>query len=250
MLEPILFVPDTHRPYHDKRAWRLMMKVAEDLKPKHIIILGDFADFYSVSAHSKSPDRALQLPAELKDVRKGLGDLEDLGAKNNVFIAGNHEDRLTRYLEDKAPELFGVVDIPNVLELDKWEYVPYKEDYQLGKLYATHDVGYAGRYGAQRLLDTYQHCIVGGHTHRLSYIVEGNAAQEAHVAATFGWLGDAQGVDYMRRVKVYRDWALGFGIGFHDTCTGNVHIQPIPIVSKRGTDGPYKVVWNGKEYRA
>ena len=46
MLEPVLIVPDTHRPFHNKRAWGLMLKVAEPLKPKHIVIIGDFADFY------------------------------------------------------------------------------------------------------------------------------------------------------------------------------------------------------------
>jgi len=243
MLEPMLFVPDVHIPYHDKRAWALMMKVAQDLKPKHIITLGDLPDFYSVSSHSKHPDRLNRLEKELVPVRTCLSDLEGLGAKKKVYLGGNHEDRLTRYLSDKAPELFGVVDIPNVLELDEWEYIPYKSDYQIGKLYATHDVGYSGRYGAQRLLDTYQHCIVGGHTHRLSYIVEGNAAGECHVAATFGWLGSIDDIDYMQRVKAKKNWALGFGVGWYDTKTRHVHIQPVPIVS-------YRCVLQGREYKA
>lgn len=246
-LEPILFVPDCHIPYHDKRAWQLTLHVARALRPRHILVLGDFADFYAVSSHSKDPARTSRrrLRAEMEAARACRSDLDGLGATNKVFVAGNHEDRLTRYLMDKAPELYDLdgVQIPELLGLKGWTYVPYKEDYRLGKLWATHDVGYAGRYGAQRLLDTYQHCIVGGHTHRLSYIVEGNAAGEAHVAATFGWLGSAKRADYMHRVKAAKDWALGFGIGFLETKTGVVHITPVPIVM-------YRCVVLGREFRA
>jgi hypothetical protein len=57
-IEPVLFVPDTHRPFHDRRAWRLFLTVARDLKPKTIVSIGDFADFFGVSSHSKDPRRA------------------------------------------------------------------------------------------------------------------------------------------------------------------------------------------------
>lgn len=232
MLRPILIVPDTHRPYHDKKAWALMLKVARDLKPYHLVVLGDFADFFGVSSHSKDPNRAMRLDKELEDVEVGLNELGTLGAKRKIFVSGNHEDRLTRYLQDKAPELFNIVGIPELLKLKEkgWEYVPYKQDTRIGKLHITHDVGHAGRSSVFQCLDTYQHSNVTGHTHRMAYVVEGNAVGEQKLSAQFGWLGDEEQADYMHRVKALKNWAKGFGIGYEDTKSGIVYLVPIPIV--------------------
>lgn len=242
-LEPILLVPDCHIPYHDKRAFALMLKVAKDLKPKHIFTIGDFLDFYTVSSHSKSPNRALNLVAELDAGHKALDELDALGAKHKVFLGGNHCDRLTRYLQDKAPELFGIVSIPELLKLKqrKWQYVPYKSHTKLGKVHLTHDVGVAGRNSVFKALDTYQHSIITGHSHRLAYIVEGNAVGEFKLSAQFGWLGDANSVDYMQHAKVLKDWALGFGVGYLNPKTGYVYMMPVPIVR-------YSCVVNGRLY--
>lgn len=246
-LKPILIVPDTHIPFHDARAWELLLKVGKALKPHYLVTIGDLADFYSVSSHSKDPRRVTQLDAELEEVHKALDQLDALGAKDKRFIAGNHCDRLTRYLQDKAPELFNVVGIPELLKLKErgWDYTPYKQDTKIGKLHLTHDVGVAGRNATFKALDTYMHSIVTGHTHRLQYIVEGNAVGEYKVSAMFGWLGDAEKVDYMHRVNVLKNWTLGFGVGYVDEKSGVVYLTPVPIIKVKDT---YTAVVNGKFY--
>ena len=202
-LEKILFVPDVHVPYHDKDAFNLMLKAAKIFKPDHTIILGDFADFYGVSSHSKDPNRALKLKEEIEATKDALDQVKAIGAKNNVFVSGNHEDRLERYLRDKAPELFNFISIPKILELKEkgFSYTPYKRAYKIGKLNITHDTGVAGRFAHYKALDTFQHNIIIGHTHRLGYAVEGNAQGERHITAMFGWLGDVNEIDYMNQVK-------------------------------------------------
>lgn len=241
-LQKILFVPDSHHPYHDKRAWKLMLKAAQAFKPDIINIQGDFADFYAVSSHSKDPNRKDNLEFEVSAVLEALDQLDALKAKRKIFVSGNHEDRLERYLMDKAPELFNIVKISKLFELKQrgWEYVPYKSDTRIGKLYSTHDTGCAGRRAVFSNLDTYHHNVVGGHTHRLAYIVEGNATGAAHVSATFGWLGDSKQTDYMFRIKSARDWALGFGVGYLAE-DGTVYLVPVPIVN-------YSVCLEGKVY--
>lgn len=242
-LETILVVPDTHIPFHDARAFNLMLKVAKDLKPKHIVVIGDFVDFYAVSSHSKDPKRATQLAEELKAGEAELDRLDALNAKHKVYIGANHEDRLQRYLREKAPELFDLINIPDLLHLKRrgWSYVPYKKDMQIGKMTFTHDVGVSGRTSVYKSLDTYQHSIITGHSHRLAYIVEGNAKGEFKLSAQFGWLGDASQIDYMQSAKVLKDWALGFGIGYLDHRTKLVYMTPVPIVK-------YTCVVNGKLY--
>jgi predicted phosphodiesterase len=244
-LQPALIVPDSHRPYHDQRAWDLMLQVGKAIKPKRLVVIGDLADFYAVSSHSKSLDRTLSMDEEIADVNKGLDELDALGAKHKEFIAGNHEDRLTRYLQDRAPELFKVVGIPQLFKLEDrgWNYTPYRSDVEIGKVHFTHDVGASGRNAAFRALDTYQHSVITGHTHRMQFLVEGNATGEVKLSAQFGWLGDKTKVDYMHRAKVYKDWALGFGVGYFNPATGVFYMVPVPIIE---VGGEYTAMVNGK----
>jgi len=231
-LEKILFIPDSHVPYEDKDAFQLMLKAGKVFKPDHCVILGDFIDCYTVSSHSKHPDRSLKLKEEVDATIAALEKVKEIGAKNNVFVAGNHEDRLERYLKDKAPELFHFISIPKILFLKDmgFKYVPYKQSYRIGKMNVTHDCGNAGRFAHYKSLDTFQHNVIIGHTHRMGYAVEGNAQGERHVSAMFGWLGDVEQVDYMHRVKAVRDWSLGFGTGHLDPETGVVYLTPVPII--------------------
>ena len=232
-LKPILLFSDVHIPYHSKVGWELMMRVAEDLRPAIIVSVGDFCDFYAVSSHDKNPHRANQLDMEVAAANAALDELDTLGATQKVYVAGNHGSRLERYLMTKAPELFDFVDLPSLFRLAErgWEYVPYKQHTRVGKLYVTHDVGSAGRYSAYRAMDTFEHSVVTGHSHRLSYVVEGNAVGEAKVSAALGWLGDVEQVEYMSQMKAKTDWALGFGIGYLDPKTNLVYLTPVPIVN-------------------
>jgi predicted phosphodiesterase len=242
-LVPVLFVPDTHVPYHDERAWQLMLEVGRRLKPGVVCHLGDLGDFYKISSHSKDPRRQLSFEQEIADCKAKRAELDALKAKRKIFCEGNHEDRLRRYLADKAPELFGMVDTDQLLGLTEngWEFVPYKQDTKIGKVYVTHDVGYAGKYAARRVADTYHHSAVTAHTHRLEYLVVGDATGERFVSVVPGWLGDWRKVDYQHRLKTAVDWSLGFAVGWLDESTGHMHIQPVPIVD-------YACVVAGRHY--
>lgn len=221
-----------------------MLEVGRFLKPHHLVTIGDIADCYAVSDHSKDPRRLGQLEDEVADVNKGLDELDSLGATSKIFVGGNHCDRLRRYLQDKAPQLFNTVSIPTLFRLKErgWKYVPYKDDTKIGKLHITHDVGTAGRNAAFKALDTYQHTIITGHTHRLQYIVEGNAVNEFKLSAMFGWLGDVNQIDYMHRTTARKNWVLGFGIGYLDPQSGIAYLTPVPIVA-------YTCCVNGRLFR-
>ncbi len=242
-MKKILILPDLHAPYHDKKAFELVVKVGMSQKPDTIVTLGDFADFYCVSAHDRDPNRQGNLEWEVEAANRALDALDAIKPKNKIFIAGNHENRLERYLMQKAPELFNMVKISEILKLKKrgWKYIPYRSHATVGKLNLTHDIGSAGRGAVFRAIDTFQHNIVTGHTHRMAYIVEGNAKGEAHVSCSLGWLGDSAAADYMHTVKAHRDWCLGFGFGY-ETKSGVVHLQPVPIVN-------YSCVVGGRYYK-
>ncbi len=234
-VERVLFIPDCHHPYHDEKAWQLMLKAARQFKPDMIVILGDFADFYAVSSHSKNPNRARNLEAEVGAVNDALDELDALGARRKVFVTGNHCDRLERYLMEKAPEIFNMVRIRDLFRLKDrgWFYVPYKRHAKIGHLHVTHDTNRAGRYAHyQSQADFGGANVVIGHTHRLGYMIEGSAQGQPHVSAMFGWLGDFDSVDYMHQVRARRDWAHGFGVGYllPDGC---MHLTPVPLINGR-----------------
>lgn len=219
-----------------------MLKVATEWKPDVVVVLGDFGDFYSVSAHSKDPNRVRHLRSENNAINRRLDQVDALGATEKYFIAGNHEDRLERYLADKAPELFGLISVPELFRLKArgWHYTPYKESLKLGHVNFTHDCGNAGAYAHFKALDTFQSNVVIGHVHRLAITYVGNAQGKTHVGANFGWLGDVARVDYMHRVQALRAWHLGFGVGYQEP-NGTTHLQAVPLVN-------YKCVLDGQLY--
>lgn len=228
-LKKIAFLPDAHRPYHNKKSWDLFLNAMDWWGPDVLVCLGDLADCYKLSSFSKDPRRTLTFDEEVDDVREAVMELEQL-ASELIFVEGNHEHRIQRYLRDKAPELFGLISTRELFGLEAWVFVPYKDSTRLGKLWITHDCGTAGRYSAFRTADTFQHPVVTAHTHRLIYLVEGNATGEYFPSVQFGWLGDVEQVDYMHRVVARRAWCQAFGTGLLDTDTGFVYLTPHPII--------------------
>jgi hypothetical protein len=115
-VQRLFFYPDMHVPYHDRRAVTLAHKVRAAFKPDHTFVLGDMADFFCVSSHDKSPERSNSLEWEMGEVNRELDRIDQIKDQRH-FICGNHEYRLDRYLQTKAPELFGLIGVPRLLKL-------------------------------------------------------------------------------------------------------------------------------------
>lgn len=245
MMETILLIPDCHRPYHDERAWSLVLKVGKALKPDRIVVFGDFADFFSVSSHDKDPRRVNRLSQELPSVLRGLDDLDAIGAKHKNFIAGNHEHRLARFLTSSSPALADLphLTVPALFGLRErgWSFTPYKDHLRIGKVSLTHDCGFAGKYAVHHTGAAFASNVLFGHTHRMGVHYFGDERGRTHVAASLGWLGSKQAADYMYGVSINRDWQHGFGVA-HMEMSGTMHLQAVPIILG-------KCVVNGKLYK-
>lgn len=250
MSKKLLIVPDSHWPFESQRSWQLMCQAGNYFRPDVVIALGDLYDFNVVSSHPKTPakkkDRAL-FEEELAQVGKARPDLERVGGKENIFLLGNHEDRLDRYVAEKAPELSGLLSTEGVIRKalgygnGKWRIVPYRDHIKVGKVYFTHDVGHAGVGAVRQSQAAFEANTVIGHVHRVDYMVRGNAVGKPHVGAAFGWLGDPRQADYMYRVKVNREWSHGFGYGYVED-DGTTFLLPAVII-----DGKCRV--EGKLFR-
>lgn len=234
--EKILFIPDTHVPFHDKRAFLLACKIARSFRPDWLVVLGDFADFYSVSKHDRSPDRRHLLIEEVDAVKEALDELSAAArCKRRIYVSGNHEFRFDRYIKTKAPDLFGLTSCEEILGLEErgWQWVPYHDYVRIGKLMVTHDTGACGMNAHRRSLASAGSgkSAVIGHTHRMSYEVKHNSDGSMVTAAMFGWLGDAKQIDYTHKTRT-NDWVHGVGLGYKFS-DGTVILQPVPFFRNR-----------------
>ncbi len=230
----VLFIPDCHHPFVDKAAWALMLRAANAIQPDVIVVLGDFGDCYSISDHDKSPDRVSDFATEVDATRLARRQLDDIGAGRKIFVEGNHEHRLRRFLCKSAPALFRMMNIKDLYQLPEngWEFVEYKEYTKLGKINLTHDTGGAGQNAHRQSMDKFQGSVAQGHTHRMEYTVLGSADGTPQVGTMFGTLADIDQVDYMHKIAARRYWATGFGVGILES-DGVCHINPVPIVNGR-----------------
>lgn len=231
----VFVIPDMHVPYHDVRVWRLMLAAIRTTLSKgdKVIIIGDFADFYRVSFHAKAPHRQ-SFETEIEAVYRELDALYDICTKKGidvVYLEGNHEHRLERYLVDKAPDLFGLVSCADLFDVQDrgWIWRPYRSHYRVGKMHYTHDVGRAGKQAAAQSLADFGGNLTFGHTHRGGVVYAGTLRGETHVCLNVGWGGDYSQVDYMHDSKALREWQHGAGLVDYDG-QWNCFAQFLPVV--------------------
>lgn len=206
----IMVLGDIHAPYEDKAALRLAHKCVDAWKPQIIISIGDLIDCYSISDYPKTPRRFANLKSE---VTSAAAVVRSFQQKCDEFhlTEGNHEWRLQKYLATRAPELFGLVDMRELLGLQKRYYHPYRTELKLGKCYFTHEVGFCGAGAAARSLAAFGGNLVFGHSHRAEVTYDRNLRGESHFCMNVGWLGDPRMVDYAHRSRM-RNWQHGVGL--------------------------------------
>lgn len=229
-LETVVFVPDTHVPYHSEDAWNLFLKCTKVLRPNRLYFLGDFGDFYCTNRHPKDPRRSRDLKVEIDANNEKMDEVQRLRIPNVHYCLGNHENNLERYLSEKAPELFNLISVPELFRFKqrKWSWSEYGDIVTYGKLHIVHDQDFCGRNAHEQTRAAIGGNVIIGHSHRLSVNYNQTLLGEGHVAVMSGWLGDPKYATYMKPSK-RKDWFHGFTIGrFEDN--GNVHLQIIPFI--------------------
>lgn len=225
-----LFIPDCHFPEVDMRAWAVMLDVASQFKPDEVVYLGDFHDVYSCSDYTKDPLKNINLLRhELEPGQAAMAQVEKITkAKSFVFLEGNHENRIERYVATYASKLAGITSTRDILGIPRhYKYYPYgmKNHHHMGKLVATHG-SVCGQHAAAAMLRKYGQSVVFGHTHRTQEYRTRNLKGEEFAAFNIGWLGDAtKAAEYIKNVP---DWSHGFGIA-HFKTSGDFFFQTISI---------------------
>jgi len=218
----LVVIPDTQWPYEHKPSEAALYEYLSKSQPEHLVHIGDALDLTSL-AHLRSgppPARRPHLRAEIENGRMKFRELVALtpDALTRRFIVGNHEERLSRYLEDNAGEIHDLVDdilnLSTLLKIDKdWETIgPYHEGTWAGEpdgLWLTHGDYTAAwsAYSARKHVDKYLCSIAHGHTHRLGAHFRTMFDDTVLVGYEVGTLADPQTTPSNGTVL---DWQHGF----------------------------------------
>lgn len=177
---PMMVSSDWHVPYHDEDAVESFLERTLEFKPKTILILGDFFDFYQCSKFERDP-RARDLPSELEAGYAMLLELRRLNPKARIILKyGNHDERFDLDLARKAPEYFKIADfhldaaIKQNLPTENIEIVKDKCILHFHGLTLLHGHEYiAGPFGggvnpARGLFNRAKSSAIAGHNHQTS----------------------------------------------------------------------------------
>lgn len=172
-----LVLADLHIPYHSESAVTAILKWAESQTFDQLILLGDFVDFYKVSHWIQDPNR-MRFVDEIVEAKRILSLFRACFHKI-VYIEGNHEERLKKYIWQKSPELYGLesLAVPKLLELGEIEYISTTErlakqqlPYSLGNLFLLHGHEIKFSWGAVNIARSYylklNRSILFGHCHQ------------------------------------------------------------------------------------
>lgn len=162
------------RPCHDRAAIDAALQVLARERPTDVVLLGDMLDFAPLSTRwtAEHGSEETTRPA-LLEWRWLLQRIRSLAPDARiVYLEGNHEARLAKYLDDRAPQLRGLMPtLPMLLDLDALgvEYVPYRDQAWLwGRIRLIHGevVRQGGGSTAAAVLKGETHSVVYGHVHR------------------------------------------------------------------------------------
>jgi len=191
-IERTLVIPDTHDdPSVNQKRYEVIGNFIIDQQPEHIVQIGDFMSLDSISFHNHGRpliQEGMRLVDELTSGRDAYVRMmaplyEEWGkAKSKkkkkyrphmVWINGNHEDRVGRYIET-TPVLDGLIRGPDLVGAvkDGWEFIPYKDYVHIRGTSFTHcplqprtGKPLGGQYVTARAAGMAQSTIVFGHTH-------------------------------------------------------------------------------------
>lgn len=224
-LKTFVLVSDIHFPYQDKKALEAFKTFHINKHIDYIILNGDILDFYDVSKYDKNPDRINSLQKELNLAYSFMEDLRYSHPESSiVFIQGNHENRLERYLK-KHPELYSLdaLKLPNILRLRELNIRYIKDEFKLGPLLITHGSivrKYSG-YSANAELTKNDCSGISGHTHRL------NAFYKKTPTRYLSWYESGCLCDIEPEYIHKPDWSQGFIYGIFNR--DSYSVLPIPI---------------------
>ena len=174
----VTVVGDVHAESNQSlRRFTWLAKHVAETQPDYLVYIGDFLSLDSLSAWDSDKRKLMENRRYFDEIKQGNLALDAVDSVNFyskvVYVEGNHEDRLTRYV-NYVPELDGVMSIRKDLKIDErgYTWVPYRDYWEIGGVHFTHIP-----FGKMREISGKDICskaelvtttsVVFGHTHEL-----------------------------------------------------------------------------------
>ena len=196
----ILVIPDSHaNPGYNNRRYEWLGRFAADHKPAAIVDIGDWFDMHSLNTHDGKGAKSFQGASYWADIDAGIdarlrfqGQIDahnrtrrkaDRYFPRKVFCVGNHEHRITRFLNEE-PRFDGIVGLQDLQSEELgWEQIPFLEPIEIAGISFAHYFvsGVMGRavgglHQAASLVSKQLASCVMGHTHTYDHSVRSDAA--------------------------------------------------------------------------
>jgi UDP-2,3-diacylglucosamine pyrophosphatase LpxH len=222
----VLVVGDIHSPWHSTRALQAAVRFAGDVRPTHIVWVGDQLDLYNWSRYS--PSRELMTPGTelsrgMRTVRQFASELLSAAVRGvrAYVLASNHQDRILKRCLEQAPNMETLLDrrklwIPDFQEVGELdlEGVHYMHGFR------SKAVDHA-RYNQQS--------TVHGHTHGASLTWLKNR-RGPYFNLEVGWLGNEKAPVFTYKQQKLTTWVTSLGLV--------VDRNPVLLTYRNGTFGP------------
>jgi hypothetical protein len=264
---------ETLEAIHDERAIETALAVLKDSDPDLIVLHGDNLDLAEMGKYMVTPAYARTTQAAIDYMTLLCARLRHLAPDARiVWIAGNHEERLPKYIINNAvasfglrrggaPESWPVLSVPHLCRLDE-SGVEYLPGYPTGSFWINNrirvihgDKVASGGSTAHKYLATEKTSVLYGHIHRREWAErtrDDHDGPKTILAASAGCLARVDGAVPStkggtdldgRPLQRTEDWQQGMAVVDYQDGEGDFHLELIPI-----RDGNAR--WHGKDYAA
>lgn len=264
---------ETLEAIHDERAIETALAVLRDADPDLVVLHGDNLDLAEMGKYMVTPAYARTTQAAIDYMTLLCARLRHLAPHARiVWIAGNHEERLPKYIINNAvasfglrrggePESWPVLSVPHLCRLDE-SGVEYLPGYPTGSFWINNrirvihgDKVASGGSTAHKYLATEKTSVLYGHIHRREWAErtrDDHDGPKTILAASAGCLARVDGAVPStkggtdldgRPLQRTEDWQQGMAVVDYQDGEGDFHLELIPI-----RDGSAR--WHGKDYAA
>ena len=263
---------DTLEPTHDETAIELALAIVKDADPDVLVLHGDNLDLPELGRYIVTPAYARTTQATIDRGTLLCAQMRDAAPRAKiVWIAGNHEERLPRYITQNAtaafglrrgsePEGFPVLSVPFLCRMDEFD-VEYLPGYPASMFWVNDrlriihgDKVNSSGSTASKYLAREKVSVLYGHIHRREWAEvtrEDHDGPRTVLAASAGCLARIDGAvpsvkggtDLDGRPLVrHEDWQQGLAVVDYQEGDGDFHLELVPIRSG-------KARWRGVDYQ-
>jgi len=255
-LETAIVLADMQIPFQATPAIEGVLHYIYDEQPDMVVLLGDILDFPQLTTKFLRTRTDPNLLLEDIDTARGyIKHIETLAPEARIiYVAGNHEERLRKYVLECAPAFEALIgtgkalDLPTMLDCKKLEYYgPYSEPFIYNSFVFKHG-DRTTTYAAAAELRAEGTSGMSGHTHR-SQMASHTDRSGAHAWYSVGCLCNVSGSDmppgYRGGEHVLRDQQQGFAVirfGTHIEVVEDVDIEGRSITERKTHRNMFQVI--------